>query len=279
MQKKYLIFTDIDATLLDHDTYEWRAAEKTIKLLNKNKIPIIPVTSKTKSEIIYYRDLMEIKDSFVVENGGAAYIPTRYKNKLEIKELIFEGKFIKKEFGVKIEKLEKFLVDFSNKEDVEIINIMNLPVEKISDMLDLPRELAKRVIEREYDVPFLINNADNNKIMSLKEEAHEKGYKILEGGRLFHISSGYDKGTAVNFLKEIYKSIIGSYISIGLGDSQNDLELLKNVDMPVLIRKKDMNWSQEVLSKVDNIKLSEKPAPYGWKEMLDKILNLDYSKI
>ena len=47
-----LVFTDLDGTLLDHNTYSFSPALAAINKLKSLNIPIIPVTSKTLSELM-----------------------------------------------------------------------------------------------------------------------------------------------------------------------------------------------------------------------------------
>ena len=58
LQKKkenYLIFTDLDGTLLDHATYSFNDAKEMLSYLKLNDIPLIIITSKTKHEILKLR--------------------------------------------------------------------------------------------------------------------------------------------------------------------------------------------------------------------------------
>ncbi|MCG7852909.1 MAG: HAD hydrolase family protein, partial [Methanosarcinaceae archaeon] len=48
---KYVVFTDLDGTLIDHDTYSYKAARPALAALKKQGIPLIFCTSKTRAEI------------------------------------------------------------------------------------------------------------------------------------------------------------------------------------------------------------------------------------
>ena len=69
---KYWIVTDLDGTLMDED-YDIGPAKKTLKMLKELNIPVIPCTSKTASEVRYFRKENELRDPFIVENGAAVY--------------------------------------------------------------------------------------------------------------------------------------------------------------------------------------------------------------
>ena len=73
MSELPVIFTDLDGTLLDHDTYSAEAARSVLEKVTARGIPVIPATSKTYSEVVEFRDSMNLTHAFIVENGAACY--------------------------------------------------------------------------------------------------------------------------------------------------------------------------------------------------------------
>lgn len=78
MPYRFLVFTDLDGTLLDHDTYSFDAALPALRLLEKENIPLVINTSKSRGEIEMYRSLLGNRHPFVSENGGGIFIPDGY---------------------------------------------------------------------------------------------------------------------------------------------------------------------------------------------------------
>ena len=70
-----LVFTDLDGPLLDHDTYEFGPALVALEALRARRIPLVLVTSKTRAEVMALRERLGHTESFIVENGGASYVP------------------------------------------------------------------------------------------------------------------------------------------------------------------------------------------------------------
>ena len=82
--KRYLIFTDLDGTLLNHDNYSFGNNKKLISTIINNKNEIIFNTSKTFSEC--KKLLKELKLSnmpFSTENGAVLYFPKIRFNKIK----------------------------------------------------------------------------------------------------------------------------------------------------------------------------------------------------
>ncbi|HHJ53507.1 MAG TPA: HAD-IIB family hydrolase, partial [Caldithrix abyssi] len=70
-KKNWVVFTDLDGTLLDAQTYSYLPALEAIQLLKEKHIPLIFCTSKTFSEARALQQQMGISDPFIVENGSA----------------------------------------------------------------------------------------------------------------------------------------------------------------------------------------------------------------
>ena len=68
-----LIFSDLDATLLDHNTYSFQEALPALQLIRKRKIPLILSSSKTYDEMIVIRKELNNHDPFIYENGSGIY--------------------------------------------------------------------------------------------------------------------------------------------------------------------------------------------------------------
>jgi mannosyl-3-phosphoglycerate phosphatase len=76
--KKKIVFTDLDGTLLDYSTYSFQKALPALSALKQADIPLVICSSKTKTEIEYYRDRLENHHPFISENGGGIFIPMDY---------------------------------------------------------------------------------------------------------------------------------------------------------------------------------------------------------
>ena len=51
MTARYVVFTDLDGTLLDHTSYSHQAAEPALEAIRERRIPLVFCTSKTRAEV------------------------------------------------------------------------------------------------------------------------------------------------------------------------------------------------------------------------------------
>ena len=79
-----IILTDLDGSLLDHETYSHGHAKDLLLMLEKIGIPVIPVTSKTYSEVVKLKKELNNKHPFITENGAGIYIPNSYFKQIEL---------------------------------------------------------------------------------------------------------------------------------------------------------------------------------------------------
>jgi len=265
---KVLIFTDLDGTLLDHHTYSFEAAIPALKVLVEKDIPLIICTSKTRAEIEKVRLELANTDPFISENGGAVFIPKGYflhpfsYTKEDPEYFIIE-------LGTPYDEIRAVLNQIKERFPGKIKGFGDLSPQEVSDLCNLSLQQANLAKRREYDEPFILK--DENAVDEVKEIASYSNLQITRGGRFYHLIGNNDKGKAVRLLRDIYGEKNKHLKTIALGDSQNDLPMLKMVDYPVLVQKPDGHYDPSVT--LDNLILAEGIGPAGWHETILKILN------
>ncbi|WP_269623165.1 mannosyl-3-phosphoglycerate phosphatase-related protein YedP [Prochlorococcus marinus] len=256
---KWWIVTDIDGTLMDHD-YDLTPAIPTIRWLQELKIPIIPCTSKTASEVRLLRKDIDLHDPFIVENGGAVY----GNSELDTKEweLIL---------GRSYKDLKAILENISLEIGVKLKGLNDLSYEDIELLTGLKGNSIKLALAREWSVPFL-NPTDEDRL-NVNSIAGKYGCKIYQGNRMSHLlDENSDKGKAVVKLKKYLNQTDAKIIA--LGDSPNDLPLLEIADKAVVVP--GVSGPNKTL--VDNIKNQDliiAPAPHseGWAMSIKNLIN------
>nr|HID57963.1 HAD-IIB family hydrolase [Desulfobacterales bacterium] len=271
--KQALVYTDLDGTLLDHDTYQFEEAKHVLKMLRERRIPVILCSSKTRAEIELHRSKMSLSYPFIVENGGAILIP---KNTLNIDNLTFvkKGRYNAVELGYPYETVCKALKELKQRSSIRLLGFSEMTVDDISRHTRLPLKEAYLASRREYTEPFHFHGT-REELEDLKYQIGQKGFVITKGGR-FYLLMGKDnnKGNAVRLLTEIYTRNYPEHklLTIGLGDSPNDIPMLENVDIPVLIQKKDGSYVSWHNSK--SVIHAKYPGPRGWASAVQEILSI-----
>ena len=74
----YVVFTDLDGTLLDSETYSYEKSLAMINRLKESGTPLIFCSAKTRVEQEVYRSELGLFHPFIVENGSAIFTPRAY---------------------------------------------------------------------------------------------------------------------------------------------------------------------------------------------------------
>lgn len=256
LKQKYIVFTDLDGTLLNHNDYSFSPALEMITFLKKENIPLVIVTSKTKDEVVLLQKDLGIRTPFIIENGAGIFIPQEFSY-----EMIALGKSYKETLTYfrKYAKTIK-IKGFHQMSDEEVSSYTGLSIEK--------SQLAKK---RTFSEPFILEEKD--KLDDLIKMAQEDGLDVILGGRFYHlITKGQDKAKALAVVKQMFEEQEKlSFKTIALGDSQNDLTMLSNVDKSFLIPKYDGSYIE---NKIKNLTKAKYPGPKGWNQVLKEYFNV-----
>jgi len=268
--KRLIVFTDLDGTLLDGETYSFEPALPALKLLKEKEIPLIICSSKTRREIEYYRRKLDNHDPFISENGGGIFIPRGYFQFPVQRSfsVIDEDDYHVIRLGAGYSELRKALVRLRS-EGFNVKGFGDMSIEGLASIANMSIEEAEMAKERDFDEPFIFSG-NEEELQRLFESIRAMGFNYTQG-RFFHILGNSDKGKAVSILTELYKRKFNEITTIAIGDSPNDIPMLKEVDFPVVVMKPDGSYDQRI--NIPDIIKAKGIGPNGWNK---EILSLNY---
>ncbi len=264
-----LVITDLDGTLLDKDTYDFSEALEAISFLKERKIPIILCSSKTRAEIEHYQKKLGITAyPFISENGGAIYLPRESFN-FSLPSSCIDGPYYKVEIGVPYCKIKSFYRYIKRYLKVRMKSFSEMTISEIIRYSGLSFEEAIMAVKREYSEPikFLDNKSKLHTFIKLTKLFK---YNVTKGGRFYTLMGSNSKGKAIEILKNIYRTYYqcNNIITIGLGDSINDISMFNHVEIPILVA----GTTKEPIFNLMNLYISDSPGPKGWNESIFRIL-------
>jgi mannosyl-3-phosphoglycerate phosphatase len=229
---KNVVFTDLDGTFLD-EKYDYSKLKPIISQLLALDVALVFCSSKTRAEIEFYREEIGITDPFIVENGSAIFIPKDYFP-LNYTYTKMTSSYYIVELGVPYSIIRKKLAKVRRQTIVNIVGFGDMTPEEIAKDTGLTLKRAKLAKKRDYDEPFRIMEGNE---METLNAIKKENLSYTKGNRYFHLLGKSDKGKATIILRDLYSQKFGRIATFGLGDSPNDLAMLKVVDTPFLIRK------------------------------------------
>ncbi|MCD6567640.1 MAG: mannosyl-3-phosphoglycerate phosphatase [Dehalococcoidia bacterium] len=263
---KMVLFTDLDGTLLDRDTYSCAAALPALELLRSMKIPIIFCSAKTRAEQEAHRQELGITDPFIVENGGAIFIPRDYFS-FPFDYHRRKGDFMVIELGISYEKIRRSLCRIREEGQFHFKGFGDMSAEEVMAITGLDMEAAHRAREREYGETLEFGERADEIERALRA-IRASGLNYTHGGRFYGVMGPNDKGSAVSLLLDLFHKKLGQLKSIGIGDSINDVPMLSAVDVPMLVQKAGGSWENINLDRLQKI---QGIGPAGWARAVMQI--------
>ncbi|MGF1493342.1 MAG: HAD-IIB family hydrolase [Microcoleaceae cyanobacterium] len=265
-----LVFTDLDGTLLNSDDYSYQAALPTVRKLQAQNVPIIPVTSKTRAEVEVLCQQIRLQDGFIVENGSAIFIPqvqnvaanvsamesvqelenrangalrfandtlqaSSYSRKVE-NPATPQNTYQIQQFGCSYAEARTGLAILAQQLGVTLTGFGDLTEVEIADLTGLSLVEAQRAKQREFTEPFITPKAITSE--QIQQITESLGFEVVIGDRFSHlIGQDADKGRATQWLINQYQASNPQtkVMAIGLGNSPNDLPMLEVMDLPIII--------------------------------------------
>ncbi len=266
-----IIFTDLDGTLLDHDTYGWEPAAEALERCRGLAVPVVLVSSKTRTEMERLRDGLRLVWPLVSENGGGIAFPPDCPQAPPT-EALPDGRGGRVlQLGVPYVVVTRALREIrAELGRPEMRGFSDMSVEEIARITGLSREDAERSARREYDEPFVMNGSGEADLGRLDRAARKRGLRVTAGGRFLHLFGACDKGKAVSLLTDWFRREHPGARTVALGDSPNDLPMLRRVDEPVLVR--SYRPREEMEEALPGIRMTDSPGPEGWNRAVLDLL-------
>lgn len=273
---KLIVFTDLDATLLDARTYSWRPATPALAALKELDASVVLVSSKTLAEMEPLHTELGLSGPFVLENGGGIAASGTDEIHFRLRALVPSA--VWKSYGDKVimslgreyDELVENLAEISSDLGVKLVGFADMSAAKISELTGLSLSEAEKARVRLFDEPFVVAPADLHREPGIVRAAKAKGLTAVQGGRFLHLIGHHGKGEAVSLLTKAFRDAYGEVHTVGLGDSPNDYPFLELVDTAVLVGGADS--MSEPPASLSGAMRTKAQGPEGWNEAILSIL-------
>lgn len=247
-----IVFSDLDGTLLDHDTYSYAPAQPALAALARKGIPLVLASSKTAAEIAPLRDELGFADvPAIVENGAGQLAPGDAG--------LTGGDYDRLCAAIK-----------SLPPDIRcgFKGFSDMGVEGISAETGLAAADAARAAQRQFSEPGIWTRSDAAKALFLAA-LREKGVQAREGGRFLTLSFGGTKAAQMDSILARY----GRPFSVALGDAPNDTEMLETADLGIIVANPHRPPLPTLKGEAEgHIRRTEDAGPKGWNAAVQQVM-------
>lgn len=235
-----VLFTDLDGSLMDHHSYDWAPAAPWLARLYQRGIPVIPVTSKTRSELLNLRKALGLEElPFIAENGAVVGLPSDWchsglerqvgSDGLVIKTLGVDIGFIRQRLRVWRERLKAV-------PGISFTSMSEMTLDKLCTYTGLSDPEARLARMREGSEPLVWEGSEAG-LETFRVSLAGDDLQLVQGGRFWHVTGKSHKGNAVSWMIERYAALRGvTPQTLALGDGPNDTAMLEAVDQAVVIQ-------------------------------------------
>lgn len=265
MEKRFLVFTDLDGTLLDEGTYSFHAALPALTRLKLEGHMLVFCTSKTFAECKSLQGRMGVEGPLIVENGGGIHLPAVM---VSTPGRGARDGWRKIPLGVPYEELRRHLQEVGAELGMTFVGLGDGGTALLRDHCGLGPVEAGEAMQREFDEPFLMRTDDSSEIERVVRVFARRGLQVSRGGRFFHLSGNTDKGRAVRMLSNLVREAGWVFETVGLGDSPNDIPMLAAVERPFLVMRPGGFHDPGILKEHLDLQLVPAVGPLGWNQAI-----------
>lgn len=256
-----LVFTDLDGTLLDHDSYSFEAAHPALDLLKARDIPVILASSKTEAEMRPIAEAIGIDHPMIVENGAG------------VVGLDVGGNLPNRHSSSPYSDLRSFLRELPKELDGCFEGFGDWDVARVSQETGLPLSSAELARQRHFSEPgrFTGSEAQKRSFIALLDA---QGFTAVQGGRFFTLMPKTSKAERMAEVAAHYQRQVAEPVrTVALGDAQNDLAMLEAADCGIIIA----NSAHTALPVTERerqgfILRSEQAGPEGWNTVIHQLV-------
>lgn len=247
-----LVFTDLDGTLIDHDTYRWEAAKPALDALRRIGAGVVLASSKTAPEISALRVDLQLEDwPAIVENGSGVLPP-------QTRVVSDGGRY--DELRAVLDALPADLRSLYQ-------GFGDLGPKQVAQITGLSPQSAVLACERAFSEPGLWHGDDAQKQDFIAALA-EHGVIAQQGGRFLTLSFGGNKADQMRAITQRY----APEMTVALGDAPNDIAMLETADLGIVVANPHSARLPELAGEnLGRIMRSTLIGPRGWN---DSILTL-----
>ena len=258
-----VVFSDLDGTLLDHETYSYAAALPALGALRQCGGALVLASSKTAVEIRELRAQMGFGHCpAIVENGGGLLPPEN-----ELEGDLSQTSFVHADL---MSRLNGLPADLRTKFE----GFSDWSVEEVAARTGLSLEAAKLAAQRAFTEPGIWNGTAEE-LQAFKAALAERGLFARQGGRFISLSFGATKADQMARVLESYRTRSGDVpVTIALGDAPNDVEMIESADHGVIINNAHGGGIPSLSGESDGrIHRTRENGPLGWNHAILNLLN------
>lgn len=255
MTARVIVFTDLDGTLLDHESYGYAPALPLLSRLRAAGIPLILASSKTAAEIAPLRADLGFADCPAIVENGAGLLPAGQTRPRAARTH---------------DRIRAALAALPAGLRARFAGFSDWSAADLSRRTCLGPEAALRAQDRDFSEPGVFSGSAAERAAFLRALA-DAGITAEAGGRFLTLSFGASKADR---MAEVVAGYGAGAVTVALGDAPNDLAMLNAADHAVIVpNPAHPGLPRQPGEAAGRIRRAPFPGPAGWAAALGALLD------
>ena len=268
---RLLVFTDLDATLLD-DSYSWAPATSAIERLKGGQHCLVLSSSKTLAEMRALALELELDAPLVAENGATIAIPEHSSLLEPSDEGPVDDGFVISTQGASRPDILRLAHDLRETEGYAFSGFADWDAQAVADRTGLSLKSAVLALDRHGTEPIIWEDSPE-RWDTFAAILRSHGLKAIRGGRFIHLMGETDTARG---LQEVVRrvqlqSAWQNMKVVALGDSPNDLGMLSAADFAVVIP--NTHHEETLQPSAGCVIYANALGPIGWNKSMHILMD------
>ena len=240
-----LVFTDLDGTLLDHETYGFDPARPALAALKKIGAGVILASSKTAAEMEPLRLRLGLSAWPAIVENGAGILPPGSEGDADDSAR---------------QQVLSALAELPEALRATFRGFSDMTAAEVSKATGLGLDAARRAKLRLHSEPGLFDGSDKTRA-AFMAALGDRGISARSGGRFLTLSLGRTKADCMARILTDHPAAL----TVALGDAPNDAEMLKAADRGFIVANPHGTPLPRLPGEASGrIRRTSEPGPTGW---------------
>jgi len=267
MARQIVVVTEIEGTLLEPSTHSLLKQREGFDFLAAHGIPLVIHSKRTRAEIERVRQTLDLLTPFISEHGSALFLPYGSLPFVPDKaHKSLSGEVI--EFGKKYPDVVDTLKVALREAGVEAVDFSDLTIEEVARELRITNLEAQLVKLREYSELLRLVEDDDVALGRVISALRRRGLRPVRQGRYHLVSGTPDSAESLRTLRALWRLAWGDHVVVGIGESEDDVPWLQQVDVPIIVQGDRPHLPVRALAKLPTAHVGRWTGRLGWSEAI-----------
>ena len=267
--EKFLVITDLDASLLQHD-YSYEEAKPTLQSIRDLGYPLVLNSSKTLAELSAFAEEINTLAPVIAENGSTVGVHPE-SGLITVPNAHRQGSYTIVNTGPDRHTILLASNTLRIQHHYQFEGFADWSAEQLAEITGLLPAQAELAKQRQGTEPILWKDSES-RLQNFIEQLAEEDIQVVRGGKFIHLMGKVDKADGAQLVTDLYQAAEPDtrWTTVAIGDSENDLLMLERADIAVVI---PHEGTIRIHPTNPNTHFAKHNASQGWAEAVQTILD------